>query len=344
MAAVAAALAACLVPAPPGAVERYYSAGIYPAIQRYTTLLSNRVPFAVGDALVVTALLVLSVAAIRSLRRAPPGLHGRALLDWMLQAAATAAFVYLAFLALWGLNYERVPLAEKLDYDAARASAAAAEPWTERTVERLNSEVLVARGRAEPDAAVVQASLLQACGPVFRAAGGASGITPGRPKRSLIDSYLGASGIEGLTNPFGLEVILNSELLPVERPFILAHEWAHLAGFADESEAGFLGWLACTRANEPAVRYSGWLALYQVLPDGARRRTPVRPEVVADLAAISARARRRYRPVIGEAQERVYDRFLKAHRVEEGIASYGLMLRLVLGTRFGDDGLPLPRP
>jgi len=126
---------------------------------------------------------------------------------------------------------------------------------------------------------------------------------------------------------------------------VIAHEWGHLAGFADEAEAGFIGWLACTRASEPAVRYSGWLAFYHFLPDQtAKRRVPLRPEVVADLAAMAARARRHYRPMIGEVQERVYDQFLKAHRVEEGVASYGLVLRLVLGTRFTPDGLPIRRP
>ena len=38
-----------------------------------------------------------------------------------------------------------------------------------------------------------------------------------------------------------------------ERPFVIAHEWAHLAGYADESEANFVAWLTCRRAD-PADR------------------------------------------------------------------------------------------
>jgi hypothetical protein len=38
------------------------------------------------------------------------------------------------------------------------------------------------------------------------------------------------------------------DLLPFEKPFVAAHEWAHLAGYADESEASFVGWLTCVRA------------------------------------------------------------------------------------------------
>ena len=67
-------------------------------------------------------------------------------------------------------------------------------------------------------------------------------------------------------NPFGYEVIFDSHVLPFEKPFLLAHEWSHLAGFADESEANFIGILACLRSDVPAIRYSGWLNLYFYLP------------------------------------------------------------------------------
>ena len=64
-----------------------------------------------------------------------------------------------------------------------------------------------------------------------------------------------------MVNPFGLEVLANPDLLPFERPFVAAHEWSHLAGYADESEANFVGWLACIRADVP-TQYSGWLYLF----------------------------------------------------------------------------------
>jgi hypothetical protein len=52
------------------------------------------------------------------------------------------------------------------------------------------------------------------------------------PRHTLVDFYFRWAGIDGLTNPFGLEVVLNSRLLDVERPAVLAHEWAHVAGGA----------------------------------------------------------------------------------------------------------------
>ena len=45
-------------------------------------------------------------------------------------------------------------------------------------------------------------------------------------------------------------------------------------------------------------------------------------------------------PVVREAASGVYDGYLRANRVEEGIASYDAVLRLMLGTRLGPEWTP----
>ena len=75
-----------------------------------------------------------------------------------------------------------------------------------------------------------------------------------------------------MTNPFGLEVLLNSRVLPVELPALAAHEYAHLAGFADEADASVVAWLAC-QGGTPALRYSGALAVLPHLLTGLPRET-----------------------------------------------------------------------
>ena len=172
---------------------------------------------------------------------------------------------------------------------------------------------------------------------------------PGRLKRTIFGPFFRWTAVDGMINPFGLEVLANPDLLPFERPFVAAHEWAHLAGYADESEANFVGWLACLRADVPA-QYSGWLYLYwqiagelpgpererlgQAVGDGPRR----------DLAAIAARLRRGDLPALRRASWMVYDSYLKANRVDAGVRSYGLVVSLVLRARFDDGWTPVRRP
>jgi hypothetical protein len=141
-----------------------------------------------------------------------------------------------------------------------------------------------------------------------------------------------------MTNPFFLETLVAGGLLPVEQPLVIAHEWSHLAGLADEGEANFLGWLTCMRGS-PAARYSGWLFLYRELvaalpaSDRAETADALAPGPRRDLSAVAERMRREVHPALSAAGWRVYDTYLKAHHVEAGTASYGQVVQLVLGTR-----------
>jgi uncharacterized protein DUF3810 len=140
---------------------------------------------------------------------------------------------------------------------------------------------------------------------------------------------------------------VNPDVLPIERPAVLAHEWAHLAGYANESEANFVSWLTCVRSDDPVGQYSGWVATYQhaaaALPREVRATLqPLDPGPRDDLRAIYARYSRSS-PVVRNAAHRVYDSYLRANRVTEGIASYDAVLRLMLGTRFDSGWTPRMR-
>ena len=178
---------------------------------------------------------------------------------------------------------------------------------------------------------------------VVRRLGATRGAVPGVPKRSLLTLYFRRAAIDGMTDPFFLEVIVNTDVLEIERPFVIAHEWAHLAGYADESEANFVAWLTCLEGDSLA-RYSGWVSAYgyalRPLPREDRRAvTALADGPRDDLRAMAARYERSS-PVVREAASGVYDGYLRANRVGEGIASYDAVLRLMLGTRLGPEWTP----
>jgi hypothetical protein len=139
-----------------------------------------------------------------------------------------------------------------------------------------------------------------------------------------------------MTDPFFLEALISSDLLVVERPFVVAHEWAHVAGLADEGEANFAAWLTCLRGT-PAHQYSGWLFAYGELVGSLRARdrraveAQLAPGPRSDLIAIRERLQRHVNPRVSAAGWRVYDRYLKANRIPAGMASYSEVVRLMLG-------------
>ena len=273
---------------------------------------------------------------------------GATLAGLVVDTAAIGAVLYLWFLGAWGLNYQRQPLREQLDFSEERVTREALRVLADRTVDSLNALHRDAHATGWLDLAMTPTSLEPAFARAQRDLALPWTAHGGRPKRTLFNFYFTRVSIDGMTGPFFLETLANDTLLPFERAATVAHEWSHLAGYADESEANFVGWLVCMRGPVSA-QYSGWLSLYGIvagaLPrserDNVMRRLDEGPR--ADLRAISDRVRRYAVPAASRAGYAVYDRFLKANRVEAGVRSYGEVVRLLLGTRFSEDGKPILR-
>jgi hypothetical protein len=170
---------------------------------------------------------------------------------------------------------------------------------------------------------------------------------PGIPKRSILTFYFERAGVSGMTNPFALEVVVDRSQLPFERPFVAAHEWAHLAGYAREDEASFIGWLVCLH-GPPGAQYSAELAaLISALGSmpGSDRSAVARaidPGPRRDIQAIADRSARIW-PRLRQPAWWLYDRYLRANRVEQGVRSYGAALELMVGTKLGDGYDPVRR-
>jgi hypothetical protein len=347
-ASVIAAITAAVVPLPAWAVEEYYSRGIYAPLQRAMTSLSNVAPFALLDLLILGTAAWWLARLVADLRA--PGERRqtrRALGRVLLRTITSAAVIYLFFLALWGWNYRRVPFVDRFAFDAAAVSPAAARRLAVDAAGALNAlhEPAHRSGFADLD---VDGPLAAAFARAQQALGIDPPARPGRPKRTLLDPYFVSAGVAGMTDPFFLETLVASDLLAFERPFVVAHEWSHLAGFADEGEANFVGWLACIRGSESA-RYSGWLFLFDEAAGslGPRERAEVSAMLGAgpraDLRAIAERLRRNVKPAVSAAGWRVYDRYLKVNRIEAGTRSYAEVVRLMLGTQFDGEWTPRPR-
>jgi hypothetical protein len=341
------ALGIASTPLPRTTIERVYTRGLYAKLQPRLTSVTNRSRIAWFDVgLVVLVVFAIALAIVR-LRRPPRG-RLRALGALAIDMAAIAAVVYLWFLAVWGLNYQRERLRSQLDFQESRVTRDALRQLAERDVAFLNSHYAEAHRREWAEYEAMPDVLLPAFVRTQRELGMPWSAAPGRPKLSVIDLYFRRASIDGMTDPFFLETLANHGLLPFERPFVVAHEWSHLAGFADESEANFVAWMICTRASV-AAQYSAWLSLYgtivNALPrsdrDEISRTLEAGPR--ADLQAVIERVRRQASPLASRTGYAVYDKFLKANRVEAGIRSYSEVIQLLVGTRFTEDGAPVLR-
>jgi len=345
--AIALAVACGVMPMSPTFVERWYSTRVYPPLQAVLTPLSNLVPFALFDFLTIGAAVFALVVLARSIRRARLERRWSILFGTILTLGAAAAVVYLVFLACWGFNYRRVSMSQRLVLNQQTPTSEAAVSLGLQAIEQMNALY-------EPAHAAtilppwLDPQLRDAFGRAQGFLSDAKPAVPGRLKSTIYGPYFRWTSVDGMVNPFALEVIANPDLLSVERPFVAAHEWAHLAGYADESEANFVGWLTCVRAS-PAAQYSGWLYLYWQLnsevaaTDRARFTAELASGPRRDIDAIVERVRRGEWPLLRRSSWVMYDQYLKANRVDAGVRSYGLVVTLILRARFEDGWKPVRR-
>lgn len=339
---VGVAAGAALVPLPPAAVDRWYSQRVYATLQPLLTSLSNAAPFALLDVL----LSALALAWIGLAARDLLGARGRSrgALRIVVRTVVWCAALYLAFLALWGLNYRRPRLRDTLPYDGSAVTATAAAAAGRLTVDRLNALHDRAHAAGWPAADAVDSNLADSFARAVPDARVRVDVVPARPKRTILEWYFRRAGVDGMTDPFFLETLVAGTVLPFERAFVVAHEWSHLAGITDEGDANFTAWLSCVRGSPPN-EYSGWLFLYGELAgavtgrDRAALARALADGPRADLRAIRDRYARDVDPRVSTLGWRVYDSYLKANRVPAGAASYDEVVRLVLGVRI--DGRPV---
>src|SRR5688572_7206012 len=215
LAIVVLAVLAAVAPIDAGLVERWYSTGVYPAIQQVLTPVSNLVPFAWLDVLVVAAFCAVVVVVVRSVFLARRKRTWWPVLATFARLPTAAALIYLVFLAVWGLNYRRVPMTDRLVLEHDAASPHAILALGRMAVERMNALHSAAHREGWRTSPWREGRLRTAYDSVLASLSDASPAVPGRLKVSILGPYFRWASVDGMINPFGLEAIANPDLLPL---------------------------------------------------------------------------------------------------------------------------------
>jgi hypothetical protein len=305
--------------------------GFYARWEPFVTGIGRVFPFSLGDLAVLVGLAAL-VWRVAVRWRKP----ARAALD----IAAMIGLYAFWFEAGWGWNYDRAPVETRLEYDAAAVTPNALRALRDQAVAEINA--LAPEAHAESGAAPSLQSLRAAWLPVVQRAGDDWIPRTMPPKPTIAGPFMDLNGTAGFINPLALTVQSAPDLLWFERPFDIAHEWSHLAGFAREDEANYLAALACMRSSDPVVRYSGWLALFESLPPLAKYpRRMFLPLVWGDFAAQRARDARHVNLTFARWSWRTYNAYLKSNRIASGVENYNEVTRLMLAIPRDREGLPV---
>ena len=129
----------------------------------------------------------------------------------------------------------------------------------------------------------------------------------------------------GIYWPFSGECNVENGLHRIAKPEITSHELAHAYGVTDEGDCNLIAYYACSQSENAEMVYSAAINYFKELlmstKDDAQYLNKLVEEVKFDLQDIRDQHRKfpRFSPKL---RDKVYDAYLRANRVEEGIASY----------------------
>ena len=322
----------------PGCVQ-WYSGHLYPGIQEGRQWLLSKIPFSVGDilyALLWVWLLVTVIRWIYFVRKF--GSHKDRLWGSVLNTINTALIIYFLFLLGWGANYHKPPLAKSWGLPARHkgdrkqrraADMADAAAFSGFLVPKLNA--YASQYKTLPYDHIHQRAIAY-----YREFTDSRVKTNGLfIKSTLYTVVMQYMGVDGYYNPFTGEGQVNKEIPGFTMPFILCHEMAHQAGIAAEGDANLMAYALCTRASDPVFRYSAYFDLWlyannrlyrydsALANSFTRQLNPLTRAHLDTLDEIS----RRYHGATSKATSEIYDSYLRMQHQEQGIRSYGNVMR-----------------
>ena len=309
-------------------VENYYSTGIYPFIAKFFSSISNIFSFSLWDIfwmlVIVYIIYGFTLVIIRRMKFA----------KCVLRLLQLAALLYAFFYFVWGFNYFRPKIETRIGWKKPKADEVLFRSILDSIIVQTNSSHI---SISSSDYSTIDLLVEES----YRKNSAVLGINypngSRRPKTMLFSSFFAKSGVSGYFGPFFNEIHLNYYLLPIEYPYVLAHEKAHQFGITNEAEANLAAFVICSTSKDRRLQYSGNVNLLLYFLSDASHLKDVKDyvrkidkEVIFDL-----RFQRRHwqglrNRTLDNVQTAANNAYLKTNNIEEGIKNYNQVVALVI--------------
>ncbi|MFW5831828.1 MAG: DUF3810 domain-containing protein [Prolixibacteraceae bacterium] len=317
-----------ILAANPSLTEQLYGKRIYPVIAEIFSRISVLLPFSLDDIFYVLLFLSLAVLIVLLIvKRISLKTSGKYVLNVL-------AAVYVLFYFLWGFNYYRPGLNQRLNIEIQQPDTEEFLTVLKELVDRTNKSYTSFDDFDKKKTALLVEQSYEKLAPALQL-DYPSGIR--HAKNITFSRFFAQAGISGYYGPFFSEVHVNSFNLPVEFPFVLAHEKAHQFGITGEAEANFYAWLVCSQSKSKRLRYSANLIIlryfiyqgYQ-LEEFEEIISNLDERVKNDLRQIREHWLALRNEKIDRMAAKVNDAYLKTNKVEKGIEDYHGVVKHVM--------------
>jgi hypothetical protein len=319
----------------PEIVEHYYSMRVYPFIAKFLSFFSSLIPFSLWDLFwVLIILLIISGLILVVLKKIRFGWY-------FLHAMQVLALLYSFFYIAWGYNYFRPKIERRIGWETPKADELIFRSVFDSVIMQSNNcyTSVSTSDYAEIDS-LVEASYRKNCQQLgIRYPNGKR-----RPKTMLFSSFAGKLGVNGYFGPFFNEIHLDYYLLPVDYPFVLAHEKAHQFGITSEAEANLVAFIICVKSQDIRLNYSGYQSvLLYFLKDAYHMKdykeflSKLDEKVIRDLKYRQKYYQGLESKKLSDVQTAVNDAYLKANKIDKGVKNYDQVVSLVISWYFNSN-------
>lgn len=330
----------------PEFVERFYSNGLYIYVSKLLRITLGKIPFSVGDiiyGIVIVHLLIQLWKISKSWRT-----------QWrnnILKIINGLSVAYFLFHFLWGFNYYRVPLFEKMNINREYTDADLIV-FTEKLIVKTN-EVQLKITKDKSTKVVVpytQETIFKMTQngynhlakeyPYFK-------YTIASQKKSLFSLPLTYMGFSGYLNPFTNEAQVNSMIPSYSFANVICHEMAHQIGYGSESECNLIGFLACVKNDDLYFQYAAYANALQYCMSAIAMKNQKQFENLKLKINIGILKNykeselfwQQYDTFIDKSFHAFYDNFLKLNQQKDGMESYSKYIDLLINYYSNDKNL-----
>ena len=322
----------------PDFVENWYSKGFYPTSAFLSRKALGWLPFSFGDVIYFILILLL----FRWIWKHRIGIfkewknNGLAILSWV-------SVFYFFFHILWGMNYYRIPLHEKLQIEK-EYSAEQLKTFAEKMLLKTN-ELQLQITKNDSVAVVIPYSHDK----IYNLALKGYKKLPNDLKEfhyvnksiktSLFSYPLSYMGFGGYLNPFTNGAQVNNLKPKYTSPLTTCHEMAHQTGIASESECNFIGFVTAAKNDDLYFQYSAYsfalryaLNNLEMMQEGSSK--PFADKINKGVLKNFKENEifwNQYKTPINAFFEYFYDNFLKANQQKDGMEGYSKFVGLAIG-------------
>ena len=289
----------------PSFIDDYYVRVIFNNLVKINSFLFSKIEIPIGEIIYIVIIILYIYLFVKVI--------SFKLYDF-LNLVAFSSILYFLFYFLWGLNYFKPSLVDKLNIKSEYEFNVLDE-----TINRVIFEI-------NKESSFISEDINKS--DIFNLLNtNASNI-----KKSIIPDIFLYQKVSGHYIPFTSEAIFVDKIPLVDMPIVILHEQAHQNGYANEGEASFIAFSKAINDKDPYIRYSGYFyALINLLNEISKKNsdklddyiTKLDEKVISDIKKVQNFWSKYSNSFLDKAQNYIYDLYLKSNNQEAGIMTYG---------------------